>query len=265
MENEAGGGALRRARKHPHPISSVALGPRVATFLPLRPTGGPDPPRRSWCPVAGCLAPTPRPGWWRTAERGPPVRAWRRTTGLHSRAHSAPNLRASDAVMEPRPIFHGGKRASCRCFEKPTGRFRFGPGSSCGGHSRVPFMTRRSATKPLPGRGGGGEQSSFVAVSHGCTGAAALRGSWRSCSSRRLRSSHTKSPSRSMWWRKSSTDVPPGGSLRAIERSCASAASGTSPEQRTSVHAARAERHEANHRALSLGGRWRAASCTAWQ
>ena len=41
--------------------------------------------------------------------------------------------------------------------------------------------------------------------------------------------------------------------------------SGTSPEQKTSVHVAPAERHEATHRALSPGGRWRAASCTAWR
>ena len=31
------------------------------------------------------------------------------------------------------------------------------------------------------------------------------------------------------------------------------------------VHMAPAERHEATHRALSPGGRWRAASCTAWR
>ena len=40
---------------------------------------------------------------------------------------------------------------------------------------------------------------------------------------------------------------------------------GTSPEQKTSVHVAPAERHEATIRALSPGGRWRAASCTAWR
>ena len=39
-----------------------------------------------------------------------------------------------------------------------------------------------------------------------------------------------------------------------MARSCASAASGTSPEQKISVHAAPAERHEATHRALSPGG-----------
>ena len=42
-----------------------------------------------------------------------------------------------------------------------------------------------------------------------------------------------------------------------MARGCASASSGTSPEQKTSVHAAPAERHEASHRALS--------SCTAWR
>ena len=31
------------------------------------------------------------------------------------------------------------------------------------------------------------------------------------------------------------------------------------------VHVAPAERHEATHRALSPGGRWRAASSTAWR
>ena len=74
----------------------------------------------------------------------------------HSRAHSSPTIRASHAVMEPRPMIHRGKRASCRCFEKPPGRSRYGARSSCGGHSRVPFTTRREATKSLPGRGGGG-------------------------------------------------------------------------------------------------------------
>ena len=129
----------------------------------------------------------------------------------HSRAHSSPTMRASQAVMEPRPMIDGGKRASCRCLEKPSGRFRYGWGCSCGVHSRVPFTTRREATKSLPGRGGGGRQSPSAAMSHQCTRAAALRGSQRSCSSRWLRSSHAKSPNRSMWWRKSSTEVPPGG------------------------------------------------------
>ena len=38
---------------------------------------------------------------------------------IQSRAHSSPTMRASHAVMEPRPMIHGGKRASCRCFENP--------------------------------------------------------------------------------------------------------------------------------------------------
>ena len=104
----------------------------------------------------------------------------------HSRTHSAPTMRASHVVMEPRPMIHGGKGASCRCLEKPPGRSRYGWGSSCGGHSRVPFMTRREATKSLPGRGGGGGQLPSAAVSHQCTRAAALRGWRRSCSSRWL-------------------------------------------------------------------------------
>ena len=37
---------------------------------------------------------------------------------LHSRAHSSPTMRASHAVMEARPMIHGGTRASCRCLEK---------------------------------------------------------------------------------------------------------------------------------------------------
>ena len=131
---------------------------------------------------------------------------------LHSRAHSSPTTRASHAVMEPRPMIHGGKRAPCRCFENPPGRSWYGWGPSWGGHSRVPFTTRREATKSLLGRGGGGGWSPSAAVSHRCARAAALRGSRRSCSSRWLRSSHAKSPSRSMWCRKSSTEVPPGGS-----------------------------------------------------
>ena len=74
----------------------------------------------------------------------------------HSRVHSSPTVLPSHAVMELRPMIHAGKRASCRCLEKPPGRSRYGWGSSCGGHSRVPFTTRREATKSLPGRGGGG-------------------------------------------------------------------------------------------------------------
>ena len=53
----------------------------------------------------------------------------------------------------------------------------------------------------------------------------------------------------------------PFGRVRAGFARCG----GGSPEQKTPVHAARAERHEATHRALSPGGRWRASSCTAWQ
>ena len=75
---------------------------------------------------------------------------------LYSRAHSSPTMRVSHAVMELRPMIHGGKRASCRCFENPPGRSWYGWGPSCGGHSRVPFTTRREATKSLSGRGGGG-------------------------------------------------------------------------------------------------------------
>ena len=74
----------------------------------------------------------------------------------HSRAHCAPTIRASKPVMEPRPMIHGWKRVSCRSFEKPPSRSRYGWGFSCGGHSRVSFTTRREATKSLSGRGGGG-------------------------------------------------------------------------------------------------------------
>ena len=81
-------------------------------------------------------------------------------------------------------MIHRGKRASCRCFQKPPGRSRYGSGSSCGGHSRVPFTTRREATKSLPGSGGGGGQLPSAAVSHQYAWAAALRGSRKSCPSR---------------------------------------------------------------------------------
>ena len=101
----------------------------------------------------------------------------------HSHANSAPTMWASHAVTEPHLMMLGRKRAFCRCFEKPLGGSRYGWGSSCSGHSRVPFTMRREAQKFPPGRGGEG-QSPCVAVSHRCTRAAALRGSRRSCSSR---------------------------------------------------------------------------------
>ena len=131
---------------------------------------------------------------------------------LHSRAHFSPTMRASDVVIKPRPMIHGGKRACCRCFENPPGRSWYGWGFSCGGHSRVPFTTPREATKSLSGRGGGGGWSPSAAVSRRCARAAALRGARRSCSSRWLQSSHAKSPSRSIRWRKSSTEPPTGWS-----------------------------------------------------
>ena len=83
-----------------------------------------------------------------------------------------------------RLIINCGKRAACRCYEKPPGRSQYGWGSSCDGHFRVPFTMRREATKRLPGRGGGEGQSPSVAVSHRCTRAAELRGSRRRCSRR---------------------------------------------------------------------------------
>ena len=89
----------------------------------------------------------------------------------------------------------------------------------------------------------GGGQLPSAAVSHRCTRAAAPRGSRRSCSSRWLRSCNAKSPSPSMWC---------SGLLRR-----AAPLLPTSPEQKTSVHAAPAERHEATHRAWSPAGRWR--------
>ena len=92
----------------------------------------------------------------------------------HSRANSSRTMRASHAVMEPRPMIHGRKRASCRCLENPPGRSWYGWGPSWGGHSRVPFTTRREATKSLSGRGGGGGWSPSAAVSQRCARAAAL-------------------------------------------------------------------------------------------
>ena len=75
----------------------------------------------------------------------------------HSRAHSSPTMRASHAVMEPRPMIHGGKRASCRCFRKLPSRSRYGWGPSCGGHSRVSIHDTEGGYKVLVkawGRGG---------------------------------------------------------------------------------------------------------------
>ena len=113
-------------------------------------------PRGSRWVSAGCRAPTPRAGCRRIVPQGSPGRAWRRTTGPTRAPNPSPTMRASHAVMEPRPMIHGGKRASCRCLEKPPGRSRYGWGPSCSGHSRVPFTTRGEATKSLSGRGGEG-------------------------------------------------------------------------------------------------------------
>ena len=80
-----------------------------------------------------------------------------------------------------------------------------------------------------------------------------------------LWSSHAKSPSRSICTRNSFREFCPGGCKQAIVQSCASAASGTSPEQKTSGHSAPVEHHEATHSALFPDGRCRAPSCTAWR
>ena len=57
----------------------------------------------------------------------------------------------------------------------------------------------------------------------------------------------------------------PKNNSSTFVRSCASAASGNSREQKVSIHQAPAERHEAPHSALFPGRRWPAASWTAWQ
>ena len=102
----------------------------------------------------------------------------------HSRAHSSPTIRASHAVMKPRPMIHCGKRASRRCFEKPSA----GPGTG-GGHLAAALQGAIHDTEGgyevlVRARGGGGGQLPSAAVSHRCTRSAALRGSQRSCSSR---------------------------------------------------------------------------------
>ena len=51
-------------------------------------------------------------------------------------------------VNPPRRIIHGVKRAPCRCFKKPPGRSRYGWGSSCSGHSRVPFTMQGRPRSP---------------------------------------------------------------------------------------------------------------------
>ena len=135
------GGMGARMSEDTSPLDHVCgSGAACSHSLAAGHTGGRGPPRGSWLAAAGCAAPTPRAGWRRTSVRGT----------------SSPTIRASHAVMEPRLMIHRGKRASCRCFEKPPCRSRYGFGSSCGGHSRVPFTTRREAQKSLPGRGGGG-------------------------------------------------------------------------------------------------------------
>ena len=76
---------------------------------------------------------------------------------LQSCAHSAPTMRASQAVMEVRQVIQGGKSTPRRCFEKPQGRSRYAWGSSRAGHCSVPFTRQRKSTKSVLGRGGGGE------------------------------------------------------------------------------------------------------------
>ena len=60
-------------------------------------------------------------------------------------------------------------------------------------------------------------------------------------------------------------EVPPSGSQRAIVRSCASAASDTSREQKITVCLAPAERQEATCSGVSPRGRYCAAFLTSWQ
>ena len=144
-------------RTRPQSILFAAPGPLAAIPPSPRPTGGQVRPRGSRWVSTGCPPPIPRAGWQRIAVQGSPGRAWRRTHRLHPRAHSSPTMRASHAVMEPRPMIHGGRRASCRCFKNPPGRSWYGWGPSWGRHSRVPFTTQREPTKSLSGRGGGGE------------------------------------------------------------------------------------------------------------
>ena len=119
-----GGGVLGGARRHRLSTQHGAPGPPAASPWSPRPEGAQGPPCESpWAP-AGCVAPTPRVGWRRTAVWEFPLRALSRTTGLHSRAESAPTLCASHAVMELFLMIHGAKSVPRRCFGKPSDRSR---------------------------------------------------------------------------------------------------------------------------------------------
>ena len=78
---------------------------------------------------------------------------------LHSRAHSSPTLRASHAVMEPRPMIHGAKRASCRCFENPPRQVVVRVGALLGRALQSAIHDTEGGYEVLVrarGRGGGG-------------------------------------------------------------------------------------------------------------
>ena len=106
-------------RIRPQSIPFAAPGPPAAIPPSPRPTGGQVPAPRTMVGLGRVSGPHPRSGMaaYRCAGvSGARVAAHHRP---HSRAHSSPTMRASHAVMEPRPMIHGGKRASCRCLENP--------------------------------------------------------------------------------------------------------------------------------------------------
>ena len=206
MEHKKGGGGRPDERGHIPTPPWVGLRGRPQPFRGRR-VPRVVRARQSWSALAGCAAPNPRAGRRRTTARG-----FRRTRGGAQLAPSAGPLRAHN-VGVPR----GHRVAAGR--EHPAGDSRnphAGPGKGggppvgdtpgcrprCGGRPRGPCQ----------GAGEGGGQFPSAAVSHRCTRAAALWGARRSCSSRWLWSSHTKSPNRSMCCRNLSTEVPTGGS-----------------------------------------------------
>ena len=124
VRDEAGGEGCPEERGH------IASPPRIGFWGRLQPFHGGRVPRALRAHPNNQRG--PQPGVWPPPSSGTAAYCGggvpgARVVGNHwskLRAHSAPTMCASHAVMEMRPMIHGGKSVPRRCFEKPPGRSR---------------------------------------------------------------------------------------------------------------------------------------------